>query len=232
MLRTALSAAFLVMTAPATSGCATALLLNYAGKPVENGYLASYADSAWRGDNGALKICFYGWPAGQPVSESTHPYTLTVPASALDSLAGPAGTVQDARAALEWAVPREDIESGCRDWPETGLPVAVRRSSALTLDSEGLRMRTPINELLASADLDQPEPVIYSLDDAGVYGAGIIVYQFEAPLRDGARFVRLNPPYSESNNSLLLLLPVTLAIDAALIILTKDAVVASIVPFP
>ena len=219
MIRRAFLVAFSVLAAFSASGCATVLLVDAARKPVVNEYSVSYVESAWRGDDGGLTVCYYGWPTGNAESGPPQPYTLMVPAGALLSLSVPAGTADNARNVLAWPAAVHDIEPGCRDLPEVGLPVAVQRFSSPAVESD-LWTERPLYELLAPADIDRPDPVIYSLDHAGGQDIGVIVYQHDAPLAGGARFVRLDPPYEESYeyNAAILLIPVTLVIDTALIL--------------
>ncbi len=212
-------AGLLFMTALATSGCVTALLVDAARKPVVTDYSVSYVESAWRGDDGALTVCFYGWPDRRGMPGPAQPYTLTVSAGAPRSLTVAAGTVYNARNVLAWPATVQDIEPGCGDSPETGFPVAVQRFSARAADSGGLTRR-PLYEVLAPADLGRSDPVIYSLDEAGGPGAGIIVYQHDAPLAGGAHFVRFDLPYEESYeyNAAIFLIPIALVVDTALVI--------------
>ena len=219
MMRSIFPVAFLVLAAFAASGCATALLLDVAREPVVTENNASYVEAAWRDDNGGLTVCFYGWPTGNAESGPPQPYTMTVPAGALQSLTVPDGTADNPRNVLAWPAALHDIEPGCRDFPEVGLPVAVQRFSTPAADGDVWTQR-PLYELLEPADLDRPDPIIYSLDEADGQHIGIIVYQHDAPLAGGARFVRLDPSYQESYeyNAAIFLIPVTLVVDTALIL--------------
>ncbi len=218
MTRWVFSLAFLVLTAFATSGCVTGLLVNAAREQVVTEYSVSYVESASRGDDGGLAVCYYGWPTGKPESGPARPYTLTVPAGALQSITIAAGTVYNPRNVLAWPASVHNIKAGCGDAPRAGLPVAVQRYSALAADGGGAQR--PLYEVLAPADLNRTDPVVYSLDHAGGPDIGFIVYQHETPLAGGARFVRFDLPYEESYeyNAAIFLIPVTLVVDTALFI--------------
>lgn len=218
MTRRGFSLAFLMLTAFATSGCVTALLVDAAREQVVTEYSVSYVESAWRDDDGGLTICYYGWPTGKPESGPARPYTMTVPAGALQSLTVASGTVYNPRNVLAWPATVHNIKPGCRDAPPAGLPVAVQRYSALAADGGGAQR--PLYEVLAPADLNRTDPVVYSLDHAGGPDIGFIVYQHDAPLAGGARFVRFDLPYEQSYeyNAAIFLIPVTLVVDTALVI--------------
>ncbi len=218
MTRWGFPLAFLVLTAFATSGCVTALLVDAARDQVVTEYSVSYVESAWRGDGGGLTICYYGWPTLKPGSRAAQPYTLTLLTGALQSLKVAAGTARNPRNVLAWPANVNNIRPGCNDAPRAGLPVAVQRYSALAADGSGARR--PIYEVLAPADLNRADPVVYSLDHAGGRDIGFIVYQHDAPLAGGARFVRFDLPYEQSYeyNAAIFLIPVTLVVDTALFI--------------
>ncbi len=97
--------------------------------------------------------------------------------------------------------------------------MAVQRFSSLAADGDVWTQR-PLYELLEPAELNRSDPVIYSLDEADGQHIGVIVYQPDAPLAGGARFVRLDPPYEETYeyNAAIFLIPVALVVDTALVI--------------
>ncbi len=219
MTRRAILLVFMGLLGSVASGCAaTEAVIDAAEEHVVTEYLASYAQDAWLSDNGELAVCFYGWPTGRPVSGPAQPYTMTVPSGGLKSLAVAAGTKYGARAVLAWRAPPEDVETGCIDRPETASPVTVQRFSNLVRNNEGQILRKPLYELLAPVDLSHPGPVVYTIDDGGGEGIGVIVYQHGTSLPGGARFVRLDPPYESKieYNALILVLPAAIAVDATM----------------
>ena len=219
MTRRIFPAAFLVLVALATSGCTTMLLVDAAREPVINEYTVSHVESAWRDVDGGLNVCFFGWPTGDAESGPPQPYSMRVPPGTLQSMTVPAGTTDDARNILAWPAAFHHIEPECRALSAAGTPVAVQRLYSPPTDDEIWTQR-PLHELLEPAELNLPDPVIYSLDEAEGQQLGIIVYQHDAPLAGGARFVRLDTPYEETYeyNAAIFLIPVTVVVDTVILI--------------
>ena len=215
MVRRVFQAGFLIMTAFAASGCATSLLLDAAREPVVKEYVASHAQSAWRDESGLLVVCLSGRTPGRAATEPAESYSIAVGMDRFETLAVE-GEEYDARTIMIWQAPQDSVETPCRDRPQTASPVDVQRVEMIPPDG-GADALQSLHDLLAPADLDYSEPVIYSFDNAGGAGGASIVYQHEAPLPGGARFVRIDPPYEEDYeyNAAIFLMPLAVTVDIA-----------------
>ena len=220
MIRRVLLITSVLVGGLATSGCTTHLLLDAAQTPVVTAYRASHAESGWHSNSGEVVVCVIGWAAGQPVSGPSQSYAMTVPAGVVESVGVSHGAAYDARAVVTWSAAMENIEDGCGERPASASPLEVRRIPVRGPDGARPAIRKILYEVVAEADPGDTWPVIYSVDDWAGGGTGVIVYRRDVPPGGGARFVRLDPPNGTTYkyNAAVLLLPITVVVDAALIL--------------
>ena len=209
MARTALSVAFLILTAVVAGGCATKALLESVEETEVGANVAAYATSAWRDEDGDLVVCVTGWTAKQQREGEPEPFSFRLTFVQPEVSVEDSGLDEPALVNL-WdpvshPVPENAIKGSCPDKPDSALEVPVERIAA-----------ADAGEQQASVDPNRAGPVLYSFDDPEGIAPAILIYQHETPLPGGSRLVRIELPEETlyPNRYVIVLLPLALATDA------------------
>lgn len=221
MLRSIVRIALLLPLLASTTGCVTVFMLQTADETEVEGYVVERVDEAWLGVNGDLRVCLSGRaPSGQQDR-----FVISVPAGNVAASGREATTaLGGSRIVAGYAVPEGGMEDQCGPFPDGSRKILVERiSSDRTVQPFSDKLgRTPtlrIGWLPEPIKPNLPGPAIYQLDQEKDGIGSIVLYQRESPEPGTARFIRLDlqAEVMWPNGALLLLLPVTLVVDAAII---------------
>jgi hypothetical protein len=196
-------------------------MLQTADQAEIEGYIVDRVDEAWLDDKGDLKVCL----SGQTPSGQQGRFVISASAESIVAAGREAGTaLGDSRIVARHAIPEDKIGDQCGPFPDGSRKILVERiaSDRTTqpfLDSVGNSPTLHISSFPANIDPRFSGPVIYQLDQEKEGIGAIILYQRESPEQGTARFVGLDlqVDISKPNGMLLLILPVTLVVDAAII---------------
>ena len=210
MARTALSAAFLILTAVAAGGCATKALLESVEETEVGANVAAHATSAWRGEDGDLVVCVTGWTAKQPREGEPESFSFRLTFAQPESSWEDPGLDEPAPVNLwdpaPYPVPENAIKGSCPDRPDSALEVPVERIAA----ADAAERTIP-----ESSFRDRAGPVLYSLEHPEGIAPATLIYRHETPLPGGSRLVRIDLPEETlyPNKYVIVLLPLALATD-------------------
>lgn len=246
MMRRMFLVVFPFLAVFALSGCTTMLLIGEASETVTEKYFVDGVDGAWLGENGDLTVCLFGQaprrqsadfsvsvPAGDLTAPGdTGPIAVhrvppdhiaascspppegarVIPVEYVGAAAGP-----DPQQEQYWE-PAPDRE---REPDQNAAPdqhPEQPTDEQWEPEPDGDRNFVTMPEYM---DRDGAGAKIFLFEDAENDLGATVLHRHETPTPDGTRFTRLDLPVRETNPNaaLLLLIPVTLAVDVLLIYL-------------